>query len=357
MVIAIFTKSYLTNFFTLIADKNKNLLDEQLISRIRPYITARIDIKLITNVGDLQISFVSDCKAKINKPAFLNKDGIGYVINSYVGRLEFVAKATVDGQIQLYLRGNDVRDPDNNSKLIPYWIDYTKLVINEQTIFDTLTPVWHDKPYKYNMEVNADEEITFQVEWFPHRSDTDTAGEITRLQLSSEKKLKEKINTLSKRTLELEKNNFNLAQMLHKFAPYFTARIDLKLIPKTGGGDFQILSLSDNNAKATKPAFMNKDGIGYKINSYVGKLEIVAKATVDGQIRLILRGSDVRDPKNKAKKIPYWIDYTALVVNRQTILDTLTPTWHNKLYKYNMDVKADEEITFQVEWLPHRSDT
>ena len=159
-------------FFTLIADKNKNLLDEQLISRIRPYITARIDIKLITNVGDLQISFVSDDKAKINKPAFLNKDGIGYVINSYVGRLEFVAKATVDGQIQLYLRGNDVRDPDNNSKRIPYWIDYTKLTVNKQTILNTLTPTWHNKPYKYNMEVQAGEEITFQIEWLPHRSDT-----------------------------------------------------------------------------------------------------------------------------------------------------------------------------------------
>ena len=141
------------------------------------------------------------------------------------------------------------------------------------------------------------------------------------------------------------------------FASYFTARIDIKLIPKTSGGDFQILSLSDDKAKATKPAFMNKNGIGYKINSYVGKLEFVAKATVGGQIRLILRGNDVRDPNDKAKRIPYWIDYTALVVNGQTILDTLTPTWHNEPYTHFMNVKADEEITFQVEWLPHRSDT
>ena len=154
-----------------------------------------------------------------------------------------------------------------------------------------------------------------------------------------------------------KKAHENDIQVFNNFALYFTARINIRLIPESGGGDFQILSLSDDKAKVTKPSFINRDGIDYKINSYVGKLEFVVKATVDGKIRLFLRGSNVRDPNNKAKQIYYWIDYTALVVNGQTILDKLTTTGHGKFYNYNMEVKADEEITFQVEWLPHRSKT
>ena len=135
---------------------------------------------------------------------------------------------------------------------------------------------------------------------------------------------------------------------------YSTARIDIKLIPKTEDGDFKILSTSDNKAFVVRPAWFQQGGIGYQIQSHVGKLTIVAKATVDGQIQLSLRGLDIRNPKDKTKRIPYWIDYTKLIVNGQTIFDKLTPTWHNEPYRHKMDAKADEEITVEIEWLPHK---
>ena len=141
-----------------------------------------------------------------------------------------------------------------------------------------------------------------------------------------------------------------------KFKPYLTARLDVKLVPEEQG-DFQIVSASDEDAKIEKPAWFNKDGIGYMIQSYVGKLDIVAKAAVDGEIRLYLRGVDIRYPEDNSKRIPYWIDYTKLIVNDKVIFDKLTPTWHDKPYFYSMDAKGGEEIRIQVEWLPHRSDT
>ena len=143
-------------------------------------------------------------------------------------------------------------------------------------------------------------------------------------------------------------------QKIQRFAKYFTARVDIKLIPNTDG-DLQILSVSDKKANVAKPDWFNKAGIGYVVTSYAGTLKIVAKAIADGQVQLFLRGIDVRDPKNRAKHIPHWIDYTKLTVNWQTILDTLTPVWHDKPYHYNMEVKAGDEIVIQVEWLPHRS--
>ena len=144
---------------------------------------------------------------------------------------------------------------------------------------------------------------------------------------------------------------------LRKVIDNFTARIDVKLVPKTDGGDFKIFSVSDDKAKLTKPDWFNKGGIGYVLTSYAGKLNFVAKALVDGKINLNLRGIDVRNSNDKSKRIPYWIDYTKLVVNWKVILDKLTPAWHNKPYRYVLDVKADEEIKIEVEWLPHRSET
>ena len=94
------------------------------------------------------------------------------MITSFVGKMAFVAKATVDGQIRLFLRGIDVRTPEDNSKRVPYWVDYTKLIVNGKVVFDKLTPAWHDKAYAYNMDVKAGEEVKIQIEWLPHRSDT-----------------------------------------------------------------------------------------------------------------------------------------------------------------------------------------
>ena len=148
---------------------------------------------------------------------------------------------------------------------------------------------------------------------------------------------------------------FEYFRTLHpEFRRYFTARIDIKLMSATG--DFQIISISDDKAQVWKPGWLQAGGIGYQIQSRVGKLEIVAKATTDGKLRLWLRGLDVRTPEDFSKLIPYWIDYTNLVINGSTILDKVTPVWHNRPYYHEMNVKAGEELTIQAEWLPHKND-
>ena len=146
--------------------------DSQIIRKFKDHFTARIDIRFMTTAGDFQILSCSDEKATILKPDWYQKNGVGYIIQSYVGNLKIVAKATVDGQIYMSLRGIYVPDSTDNSKHIPYWIDYTKLTVNDKMIFDTITPAWHDESYHYNLEVKANKEVTIKVEWLPHRSDT-----------------------------------------------------------------------------------------------------------------------------------------------------------------------------------------
>ena len=328
-------------FFSTIDNQQKDLnASKEIFSKFKPYFTVRIDAKFASKVagGDFQILSVSDNNASINKPTWLQNKGIGYMLNSWNGNLTFVAKATVDGQIDLQLKSLDIRDPKDKSKHIPYWIDYTKLIVNDKTIFNTLTPVWHDKPYRYRMEAIADEEVTVQLEWQPHRSDN--------INKSKAVKPKSKISTPPPKIKASIPRNFN---------PLITARIDAKFVSSTG--DFQMISISDNRASLSKPSWFQRDGIGYVIQSSNGDLTFIAKATADGKINLNLRGMDVRNPDDWAngiaKRIPCWIDYTKFTINGKAIFDTLTPVWHDKPYNYNLEVKVDEEIKIQVEWQPH----
>ena len=312
-------------------DTDKKVNDHYLkkISKFKNFLTGRIDIKLATKAGDFQIVSVSDDKARIDKPAWFQKGGIGYVIQSLNGELTFIAKATANGLITLILKGVDVRNPQDNAKRIPYWIDYAKLTVNDEPILDKVTPTWHDEPYRYTMNVKAGEEIKINVEWLPHRADTIEIAPPPPVKVES--------------------------SIPDSFKPFITARIDTKLLTKAG--DFQIVSVSDDKATLKKPKWLQKGGVGYQLESYAGQLDFIAKTTADGQIQLRLRGLDVRDPENNAKRIPHWIDYTKLTINDKPIFDTLTPAWLNDSYTYTIDTKAHEEIKIHIEWFPHRSDT
>lgn len=162
--------------------------------------------------------------------------------------------------------------------------------------------------------------------------------------------ISESLNSLNETTNWLIRfNDNNTVQIFNKPKPYITSRISIQL--RSTEGDFKIISFSDKNAEILQPDWIKKDGRGYVILSGVDKLELVAKATVDGQIVLNLSGMWT------PKLFPYWIDYTKLTVNEEVVFDVVTPTWFKKPYVYNMNVKADEVIKIQYEWLPHRSDT
>lgn len=149
----------------------------------------------------------------------------------------------------------------------------------------------------------------------------------------------------------------NDTQIIDKFKPYLTARIDIVFQSKSDESDFKIISISDEKVKIYPPNRLNTSTIAYQIHSYSGELKIVTKSTADGKISIWLRGIDVRTPEDKSKRLPYWIDYTKLHVNDKTIFETLTPAWCSKSYTYSTNTKAGEEIKIQVEWQPHRSDT
>ncbi len=361
------TMSLLPFLFSFICNEKKTSANGELIIRkfghcFTAKMLVRMDKK--TEPENLRLLSVSDGKARISRPEWWQKNGVCHMIDSYAGKLEIISKANVDGQVQVRLSGAWVPNPEDKTKRLPYWIDYMKLVINEETVFDKLTPAWHDKPYVYNMNVKAGEEIKIQTEWLPHRDDRDDLSakvappqEPQKIQENNSEKLRKSEALISelRTALDNEKKLHNKdVELINKFKDYFTARADIQLVTKQKG-DFQIISVSDDLASVTKPKWFQKGGIGYVINSCVGKLEFVAKSSVDGQIKLRLRGLDVRTPEDKTKRIPYWINYTKLIVDDEIIFDEITPAWLEKFYSYNTDIKAGEEIKIKFEWLPHRN--
>ncbi len=315
------------------------------VAKIQENNTAKIFVRRTdkkTEPENLQLLSVSDSTAKISEPDWWQQFGICHVIDSRAGNVEITAKAVASGQVQIQLAGPYALNPKDKSKRLPCWIDYTKLVVNGKTIFNQITPAWHDKAYICNIEVKAGEELKIQVEWLPHLDNRDD--------LSAKVAPPQEPQKILEPPKVQEPKNYN--ETIRELSDHSTARADIQLVPKTKG-DFQIISVSDGKADIRKPAWLQKNGIGYQIQSYAGRLEFIAKSSVDGKINLRLRGLDVRSPEDKNKKIPHWIDYTKLIVNGKIIFDEITPAWLEKFYSYNTDIKAGEEIKIQIEWLPH----
>lgn len=328
-------------FFSTINAQQKDVKDIQAIfSAFKPHLTARVDLRFMSTKGDFQIISISDDKADIDKPQWLQKSGIGYVIYFSSSELTLIARSTVDGNINLSLKSMDIRDPKNKSKRIAYYIDYTELNINDNAIFSDLTPAWHDKPYNYVIKAKANENIKVKIAWLPHKSDL----------LDQEIEMALRKGIIPKPETQPESK---------AASKYDSARIDIKFVSKDPERDFQIFSVSDDKAEVNKPDWFQKSGVGYVITSLNGELTFSAKATTKGRIELNLRGIEVRSRENWrkgiAKRIPYWVDYTSLIVNEKTIFDTITPAWCDEPYKYNLNVKANEEVIIKVKWQSHKS--
>lgn len=127
----------------------------------------RIDIK---NAGSddnyVELIEISDINASINAPKGLNKNGRSYVIQSRAGSISFKFRCVQSGMLEIKLRSMDIQYEDNDRILIQ--IDFQKLVINGEVVFDTIHSVNHDEPFQYTKRVSDGDIIAVETEWIPH---------------------------------------------------------------------------------------------------------------------------------------------------------------------------------------------
>lgn len=143
-----------------------NLNLKQQYSLIK-YATGRIDLKnygLYSN--SIKIIKSSDKFMWIEElPWFADNEGQGILIQSRRGELDLKIKCINKGLLKIILKG--IYYLDNNSKIFPIFIAYSKLKINGKIIFDEDNIVWHNEPYIYQKEVDDEEIIDIYLEWHP----------------------------------------------------------------------------------------------------------------------------------------------------------------------------------------------
>ena len=127
------------------------------------YLTARLDIiKTGPDENGLELMQISDPEVVWIRPEWISKDGAaGIVAMSEKGRLFIRLRCLNDGVLTLNLMGLDVRDKDG--RRIPFWIDYKSLFINGQQVFSETKSVWHDKPYRCQLNAADGEEVEIET--------------------------------------------------------------------------------------------------------------------------------------------------------------------------------------------------
>ena len=77
------------------------------------------------------------CVKDPNKKTFILKNNHNFT--------DFEIHCLQDGNLTVKLRGVDFKDKKRNR--IPVYINYTKLIVNGDTILNNDTYCWHNKPY------------------------------------------------------------------------------------------------------------------------------------------------------------------------------------------------------------------
>lgn len=129
------------------------------------------------------------------------------------------------------------------------------------------------------------------------------------------------------------------------------ARIDLK---STGGSDNKVEIHIKENKEAyhvTYPGwYANKNGSG-------GVIDVIAEGRffVKANIRCIGNGTlnidcKAMDFRKNGKRIPLWITYTSLLINKEEKLSDSISVWHDQSFTYKMSVTDGEEIDLEIHW-------
>lgn len=142
-------------------------VDSYIQSLLLKYVTARIDIK---NIGDEDNSILiisnSDSTAKIIYNNFINDEkGSGLTIQSSKCFLYLELKCRNEGLLNIKLMGT--YNKSKNNKALPIYIDFMKLMINDEDYLEQNQVAWHNKPFTVEKEVEDGEIVKLYIEWLP----------------------------------------------------------------------------------------------------------------------------------------------------------------------------------------------
>ena len=143
------------------------IINEENYDDLSKYIECRIDVKNNGKIGnDVFLIKNDELLTKITQPGWFNdKNGKGTVIQSITGNLDLTFKCINDGKLEFDFRSIDYKD--NLGNRIPLLIDYTEIIIDDETIISGSMVAWHDSPYVYTKTVEDGQIVHLHVTWKP----------------------------------------------------------------------------------------------------------------------------------------------------------------------------------------------
>ena len=132
---------------------------------------ARIDIKNMGQGNDVKIKIAEGERCNLYKPQWFSHGGNGYVMETYDRKILLELECVGAGKLLLRLQGIDKCTSDGIR--LPFWVNYTRLVVNGEKIFYKMRPLWHDAPYIYNRQVADGEKMRVEIswDWYRYRGD------------------------------------------------------------------------------------------------------------------------------------------------------------------------------------------
>lgn len=157
---------WLNNFEEFDLD-NDDSINPQNMDLILKYATCRLDI---INKGDknnnVEILYCSDNHIHLFRPDWLKKDtGQGLFLTSTCSPFKLSIRCIGDGELNITLRSEDVRDKNDNR--YPIYIDYNKFSVDDLELFKGHKVISHDSPFHFKKFVKNSELINIHLEWAP----------------------------------------------------------------------------------------------------------------------------------------------------------------------------------------------
>jgi len=124
-------------------------------------------------------------------------------------------------------------------------------------------------------------------------------------------------------------------------------RIDI-LNANNKNSTVEILEVSDNVDTSFPNWFESNIGKGVMIESELNSFNLVLKCVEEGSLRIALKGPDVRN--HLGNRIPSYVTYNSLKVNREDLFKKKIQVWHDMPYIFEKKVKNGEIIHISVNW-------
>ena len=142
---------YLYRMFIL-QNKYNKLAFNKIISDLRKY---RVDIRYIGKTGDIDVNG----NVNVSRPDWMNGDGV--IVSCANQKQHFDISPRKDGKLVLYFRGHDYR---YEGKRFPVYITYKSIKIDGVEILEKPFNAWHDKSFKYELNVKNSQNISIDIE-------------------------------------------------------------------------------------------------------------------------------------------------------------------------------------------------